>query len=637
ARPGARHSSFEALEHRIALSVTGLSDPEVDVQPLMDMPDDPHADHEMYPGGVMVTPTEIHTHSDVIPRFAANPTATTLRSGNWSDPLIWSNGRVPTTGDRVVVAEGHSIYYGSLSSVRVDAIEINGTLRFDPNANTRMLVANLTVMPTGWLQIGTEAAPVQVGVQAELIIADKPLDLAMDPGQFGTGMIVLGKVTIQGAAISQTWQRLAMEPRAGNTYLTLTSPPSNWKAGDSLVLPDSRQVLTSQDAQFSTDQLTGQWEEVVIDRVLGTRVFLKTALKYDHLGARNLSGQLELLPHVAILSRNVTVRSENPNGTRGHTFFTARADVNIEYAKFQDLGRTDAFRDLDSTTYDANHMPTHIGTNQVGHYAIHLHHVLGPENPTNTGYQFKLIGNSVTNSKKWAIAVHGTSFGLLDSNVVYGAQGAGVVTEDGTEIGNVFRNNITIRIQGTHVDGKEGTLEADYGRGGSGFWFRRGGNTVANNVAADSTYAGFVFSGYHLNPMPLPLFRGADIHDPMQTIAGDLTPSTLFINNEAYGMTRYGMWAAYIAGDNLINAYAPTLVYNLKLWNILQTGVLAYHTAQLTFDRLLILGNWAAQDRNDTGTQGMDFRLYENLNLVIRNSRIEGVRYGIIAPTSDAS
>ena len=118
------------------------------------------------------------------------------------------------------------------------------------------------------------------------------------------------------------------------------------------------------------------------------------------------------------------VRSENPLGTRGHTFYTARAAVDLEYVRFQDLGRTDALRELDNSTFNPAGQVTHVGTNQVGRYAVHLHHLMGPENPTNTGYQFKFIGNTVSGAKKWAVAVHDTSFGLLDQNVVYDAQGA---------------------------------------------------------------------------------------------------------------------------------------------------------------------------------------------------------------------
>ena len=139
-------------------------------------------------------------------------------------------------------------------------------------------------------------------------------------------------------------------------------------------------------------------------------VILQQPLKFDHLGARNNDGQIELMPHVALLDRNVLIRSENPEGTRGHTLFTARADVDIEYAQFLDLGRTDAFQSLDNTTFDANGNVTHVGTNQIARYAVHFHHLIGPENATNTGYQFKLVGNTVQRSLKWAVDVHGTSF-----------------------------------------------------------------------------------------------------------------------------------------------------------------------------------------------------------------------------------
>ena len=412
---------------------------------------------------------------------------------------------------------------------------------------------------------------------------------------------------------------------------------SDWKAGDTLVLPDSRQVPFSENNHFLADEYPPEWEEVVIEKVIGHLVILKAPLQYDHRGARNVDGQIEMLPHVALLNRNVIIRSENPNGTRGHTLYTARADVDIRYARFLDLGRTDAFRDLDSSQFDAAGNVTHVGTNQVGRYAVHFHHVMGPVNEMNTGYQFQFIGNTVESSRKWAVAVHGTSFGLIDKNVVYQAQGSGFVTEDGSEIGNIFSNNIALQVQGTHDDGKDGTAEGDYGRGGVGFWFRRGGNTITGNVAADNTFAGFVFDGYNLSATRLPLFRGADVHDPEQSIAGDLTPDTLFADNEAYGLTHFGLWAAYIGGNNNLENQPATLVSNLRLWNIGARGVWAYHTARMTFDGLVLLEDLNARNRNDTGVIGMDFRQYENYDLVIKNSRIEGAYYGILTPTNDAT
>ena len=108
---------------------------------------------------------------------------------------------------------------------------------------------------------------------------------------------------------------------------------------------------------------------------------------------------------------------------------------------------------------------------------------------------------------KWGVTVDNSSYGLLSNNVVYDAEGAGFVTEEGSEIGNAFLNNITIHVEGTQVDGTNATTEGTFGLGGSGFWFARGGNTVSGNVAADSVFAGFTFCGYTvLGQVTLPEF-----------------------------------------------------------------------------------------------------------------------------------
>ncbi len=375
---------------------------------------------------------------------------------------------------------------------------------------------------------------------------------------------------------------------------------------------------------------------MTIDHVVGNQIFLTAPLQFDHLGARNTSGVLELLPDVALLDRNVVIRSENPLGTRGQVLFTARANIDIEDARFQDLGRTDALQPVDDSTFDASGNVTHLGTNQDDRYAVYFDQVMGPTNATNTGYQFKFIGNTVDGSRKWAVAVSGSDFGLLDGNVIYNAQGAGFATDEGTEIGNIFSNNITIRVQGTGDDGKDGTEQDDYGRGGSGFWFRRGGNTVTGNVATDSTFAGFVIDGYFsLAPMTLPKFRGADPNQPNQNIVTAMSPDSLWTNNEAYGMSTNGLWAAFISGP--YGGPQPTVLFqDLRLWNISDVGVDMYYTNGVTFDGLLVLADPSTQDVY-SGVVGMFLRTYPNRNLVVENSRIEGAQTGIVSPTADAS
>ncbi|MEX2113120.1 MAG: G8 domain-containing protein [Pirellulales bacterium] len=633
--------SHEALEVRHLLSAavetpTALvADEASAVQPLLS---DVVPAAITYPGDVVVTPTHIITHSDKIPRFAAQPTAWTVRSGSWSDPAIWSGQRVPTTNDRVLIQPGTLVIYSSKSDVRVGAIEVGGRLIFATNVDTKLIVGTLTVMPTGTLQIGSESVPIAPQATAELVIADRRLNLTADPAQYGTGLLVFGKVSIVGSQLDQTWTRLAAEPKAGATSVLLPDVDDRWQPGDTLVLPDTRHVDWDDEKAFINGNLAGQWEEVAIDRVVGNRVYLRAPLQFDHLGARDATGALVLLPHVALLDRNVVVRSENPAGTRGHVMLLARADVDIEYARFQDLGRTNALRDLDNTTVDAQGRVTHIGTNQIGRYAVHLHHLIGPENPTNTGYQFEFVGNTVDGSLKWGVAIHGASYGLVDKNVVYDAQGAGIVTEDGSEVYNTISNNITIRMVGTRENAKADSSVGDFGRAGSGFWFRRGGNTIEGNVAADSSYAGFVIDSYfNTGELVFPLFRGAMPEHDGQGYTSLLSPPTLATNNEVYGLSTYGLWAAYTSGNNLLPNQPLTAFVDLRLWHIFSAGVLMYHTGNVTFAKLTIIGDWSAQDRDNTGSIGMRLSTYENRDLVIRDARIENLWIGIMAPRADAS
>ena len=155
---------------------------------------------------------------------------------------------------------------------------------------------------------------------------------------------------------------------------------------------------------------------------------------------------MALLPHVGNLTRNVVIRSENPSGTRGHTLFTHRSTVAIHYVQFQDLGRTRA-------------TPLIAATNHIGRYPLHIHHLWGPVNPSNTGYQFEVVGNAINDSLKWPIAVHGSHYGLVKQNVVFGGAqltGAGIAVEDGTETENLFEENFVANIRGGSTRARAG-------------------------------------------------------------------------------------------------------------------------------------------------------------------------------------
>src|SRR5262245_20385257 len=144
---------------------------------------------------------EIHGHTpgasgipQGIPYFCANPTVVSVGSGAWSNAGTWSTKRVPGPSDKVAIAAGHEVVYEAVSDASLTWVEVNGHLRFSPASNTRMKVRTLMVIGAGFLEIGSAAAPVAPDVTAEVVIADQPIDSAIDPAQFGNGIVGLGRV-----------------------------------------------------------------------------------------------------------------------------------------------------------------------------------------------------------------------------------------------------------------------------------------------------------------------------------------------------------------------------------------------------------------------------------------------------------
>ena len=191
-----------------------------------------------------------------IPDFSqdtSRPAAQTVQSGNWSSASTWEGGQIPTGNHVVRILQGHTVTINDTSAVAY-TIAVDGKLTFAPTVNTRVKVANLEVMAgeqgmgtPGVLEVGTAANPIAAGVVAEIVIANSPLGGSVaDTDQFGTGLVVLGKVAMHGSVKTPTFVRLAAEPRAGHTTFTLSAAVSGWRVGDRLVLPDTRHIKESE-------------------------------------------------------------------------------------------------------------------------------------------------------------------------------------------------------------------------------------------------------------------------------------------------------------------------------------------------------------------------------------------------------
>ena len=571
---------------------------------------------------------EVHNHTPPVsgvplgvPYFCANPTVASAATGAWSDPGTWSTGKVPGANDKIKIVLGHTVTLDLASDQALDCIEVDGLLRFDTRKDTRIKVGNLTVMDSGRLEVGTEANPVSPNVTAEIVIADRPIDRTIDPGQIGTGIEGLGRITMHGSVKTPTFARLAEEPRAGAATLVIDQPAAGWKPGDRLVIPDTRQLRGSERGS----NYRPEDEKVSIVSTSANQITLAAPLRYDHKGARNADGKLEFLPHVGNVSRNVVVRSENPQGTRGHMIFMSRADVDLRYVEVRDMGRT-RMGVLDNSEVDAAGRLIRFGTNQIGRYAIHFHHDFGPSATPANGYHFTLIGNAVDGAPKWGITVHNTHYGLVRDNVVYNTHGAGIVTEDGTESFNVFDHNFALRSEGSGDFAPRsgyGGAAPDPGGEGAGFWFRGPNNYIRNNVAANADAFGFGLAAGSLDVVQIPAFKGADTSRRAETVALDTTGAAVleFRDNEAYGAMQAGVawgWNGTIS--------------NLRVWHTSRHGLAGTPADQLVVDRITIRGDKSILASQVENPAGIWLSNYTAKTILLKNADVQGMRTGISSP-----
>jgi hypothetical protein len=193
--------------------------------------------------------------------------------------------------------------------------------------------------------------------------------------------------------------------------------------------------------------------------------------------------------------RNSVIRSENPDNP-GHFLCTGACKVDIEGNTFDAVGRT-TMAQLDNAHLGPNREPLHIPLNQIGRYALHLHHVTLP---------FRVVDTILKNGRKVALAIHNSDGGLVDHVTVDNFAGAGIVLEAGSENDNVIRDcRVTnIRGDGLGVQGHDGGIEpvltGDDTPGnprrtkgglfseGAAYWARSIDNDFIDNYAADCDF-----------------------------------------------------------------------------------------------------------------------------------------------------
>ena len=554
-------------------------------------------------------------HSLITPH---NATHTAVKNGSWFDVSTWKGGKIPGANAKVVIPKGITVDYDNVSNTRLFGLRVDGQIDFATDVDTQMIIDTFVVSSDGTLTIGTEDNPVQGNVETKILIADNgAINKHWDPQQLSRGIVSHGTVSIHGQA-KTSHLRVAVDPSAGDKTLTLGEVPVNWQVGDRLILTGTQYVTNGT-----------QDEERTITRIDGKRITLDKALSYSHDTPRD-----DLKAYVANQSRNVVVATENasklPSNQRGHVMFMHSDNVDVRYAEFNELGRTDKSKLLDDFKLTGGHAPKRIldgqgnpitgaRTNIRGRYALHLHRtgVNGTDAPA------VLVGNSVVGSPGWGIVQH-DSYAVLENNLAYDVFGAGIVSETGNEIGS-WRNNISIKNEGRSQNEKGGAYNHDLGFGGHGFWFQSRLIESEGNVAAGNGGSGMFY--FH---------RGTDEIQPLtnnlaiqawakgqDTIKTSDSPIMGFKNNEVFG-SRNGL--SVIKNSQVQKHDGRTLLDGFKAWEVTQGTELQY-TAHYTLKDFDLLGT-------DTGLHrrvlNNGVHLFHNVeDFVFDNLKVEGFGKGV--------
>jgi hypothetical protein len=466
----------------------------------------PKHDHLAHPGD----PVKQEEHTalfDLVEDYDATHVA--VASGAWGDPKTWDKAAVPGAGARVVIPKEHTVTVAALhDKERVDWIRVDGTLRFDPKANTALKVITLVENVKGTIEIGTEKERIRPDKSARLILGDRGVrdgaQRKRDPYDLSGGLLAHGRVRVCGAEYTSHATPTAI-PRKGDTQVTFATAPRGWKVGDTQLFPGLDRQENGRDV--GVDPWTGrqmprgqhQDEERTMRSLSadGKTVTLDRPLAYQH---GDIYGYAEAVP-VGNLSRNVIVESENTRDVsrRGHVMFMHTQDVVLDSALFRELGRTNVEGELTSPRVKGGKVEDGTDANTIGRYAVHFHIRWGA---TYKQQPFVVRNSAIVGSPKLGLVNHG-GYGLVDDNVAYRVRGSHFFTENGSEIGR-FKGNLAVRSNGTGFDTGDDDGQPiprkyayhhplNIGHGGHGFWLQGGGVDVLDNVAIGHSYSAYGF------------------------------------------------------------------------------------------------------------------------------------------------
>ena len=453
-------------------------------------------------------------------------THTAVRSGLWSDASIWEGGAVPQAGARIKIAEGVEVKLDFVNKTPIERLRIDGKLTFATNVDTGLVVNTLVILHEGELEVGTEANPVQTGIEAKIIIQGQILE--DDLNQIGLGILNHGRLTMWGEKKTEQ-ATLLKNPAVNSKELELAEVPVNWRVGDVLIVA-GLDVWKDRDQQLLITSINGNKVQVTGFKENGD---VDPAWRGMNVGVNAAMG--DFTTFVINVTRNVSVESAlraldqadsyGISRQRGHwmNMHSGVSKTKIGNVGIYGLGRTDKRTRLESVQFDEHgNLVPDTGHNQVGRYALHFHRG-GPGNAPAI-----VTGIAIVDSPGLGLVNHSSNVHVSDS-VAYKVVGSAFFTEAGDEKG-FFENVAAIRMTGSGegivARTRQGgvVLETDFGHGGHGFWLQGGGVSLKNVKVAGARDAAIIFFTEGLNEGPglgTKRVQVSDLDDPR--VAGGST------------------------------------------------------------------------------------------------------------------
>jgi hypothetical protein len=281
---------------------------------------------------------------------AAQGTARSRQSGKWSDPAVWG-GRLPSSGDLVIIAPGTTVNYDQATTVVAGIrLEATATLAFDPGKSAT-LESTRNVIVNGTLRMRPASPSVAqvlrfTGVKESKFVGGGMKPIASDVGLWVVGA---GKLDLVGSP-KTGWTRLAGGIDAGATSAVLQQAPAGWRAGDEISIAPTEEPSGNDRG----DPAFNNFDERTIGAVSGGTITLSSPAAHPHPRVNDA-----WTAEVMNLTRNV--RIEGSAKGHAHVFIHSTSPQSISYVGIRYMGPR---KDQDGDRFsDA----------VLGRYGLHFH------------------------------------------------------------------------------------------------------------------------------------------------------------------------------------------------------------------------------------------------------------------------